>query len=65
MAVENPDEVDDIIPTPINNINIETDDELIKEENELFEIKEDFEFETINAFNIQSFKKSSQEIQIL
>ena len=53
MAVENPDEVDDVIPTPINNINIETDDELIEEENELFEIK-DFEFETINAINIQS-----------
>jgi hypothetical protein len=53
MAVENPDEVDDVIPTPMNNINIETDDEFIEEENELFEIK-DIEFQTINAINIQS-----------
>jgi hypothetical protein len=33
MALENPGEVDEIIPSPINNINIELDDEFIKEEN--------------------------------
>jgi hypothetical protein len=53
MAVENQDEIYDVIPTPINNINIEAVDELIEEENELFAIK-DFKFETINAINIQS-----------
>ena len=54
MGVENPDEVDEIIPTPFNNINTESVDELIEEENELFEINEDFELETINTINIHS-----------